>query len=64
MECINEDLIEKKLKRRDDANRQRWKTNEKQRPYLKWEKPGKEELPLTCIFLITITRIYGLYNAQ
>jgi hypothetical protein len=26
MECINEDLIEKKLKRRDAANRQRWKT--------------------------------------
>jgi hypothetical protein len=27
MECINEDLIERKLKRRDAANRQHWKTN-------------------------------------
>jgi hypothetical protein len=26
MECINEDLIEKKLKRRDAVNRQCWKT--------------------------------------
>jgi hypothetical protein len=35
IEYINEDLIEKKLKRRDAVNRQRWKTNEKRRPYLK-----------------------------
>jgi hypothetical protein len=26
MECINKDLIEKTLKMRDAANRQRWKT--------------------------------------
>jgi hypothetical protein len=44
MECVKEDMTERKLKTRYTANRPRWKTlTKKQRPYIMWEKSGKEE---------------------
>jgi hypothetical protein len=42
MECINEDLIEKKLEERCCKQTALEKSNEKWRHYLKWEKPGKD----------------------
>ena len=47
MECVKEDLAEKGLVVQDAADRQRWRTmTKKRRPYLKREKPRKEEDPI------------------